>query len=88
MNYKICLRHMRENDNVFMFWAPNSSGYVKCTEAAGLYHNSENNSKDELIAYVKFYIDKHNWKKGQSVKDFKKIIDCANFAIGVLKGEK
>lgn len=57
MNYKICLRHMRENDNVFMFWGPNSSGYVKCLEAAGLYPDSENSSKDDFLVPVEL-IDK------------------------------
>ena len=48
-----------------------------------------NLTKDELIACIKFNIDKYNWrKKGQDVEDFKKIIDYANFAIEVLKGEK
>ena len=48
-----------------------------------------NLTKDELIACIKFNIDKYNWrKKGQDIEDFKKIIDYANFAIEVLKGEK
>lgn len=61
MNYKICLRHMRENDNVFTFWAPNSSGYVKCVEAAGLYPDSEDNSKDDFLVSVDL-IDKLSQK--------------------------
>ena len=48
-----------------------------------------NLTKDELIACIKFNIDKYNWrKKGQDTEDFKKIIDYANFAIEVLKGDK
>ena len=48
-----------------------------------------NLTKDELIACIKFNIDKYNWrKKGQDIEDFKKIIDYANFAIEVLEGEK
>ena len=48
-----------------------------------------NLTKDELIACIKFNIDKYNWrKKGQDIEDFKKIIDYANFAIEVLGGEK
>ena len=48
-----------------------------------------NLTKDELIACIKFNIDKYNWrKKGQDIEDFKKIIDYANFAIEVLKGDK
>ena len=48
-----------------------------------------NLTKDELIAYIKFNIDKYNWrKKGQDIEDFKKIIDYANFAIEVLRGDK
>lgn len=39
--YKICLRHMRQNDNVFMFWGENGSGYTKCIENAGLYENTD-----------------------------------------------
>ena len=47
-----------------------------------------NLTKDELIACVKFNIDKYNWrKKGQDVEDFKKIIDYANFAIEILGSE-
>ena len=37
--YKLCLRHMRQNDNVFVFWGPNNSGYYKSLEDAGLYEN-------------------------------------------------
>ena len=48
-----------------------------------------NLTKDELIACIKFNIDKYNWrKKGQDIEDFKKIIDYANFAIEVLRGDK
>lgn len=48
-----------------------------------------NLTKDELIACIKFNIDKYNWrKKGQDIEDFKKIIDYANFAIEILEGEK
>ena len=36
-HYKICLRHMRKKDNVFMFWGENNSGYSKCIENSGLY---------------------------------------------------
>lgn len=37
--YKICLRHMRKEDNVFMFWGTNNSGYYKSIEDAGLYED-------------------------------------------------
>ena len=41
------------------------------------------------MACIKFNIDKYNWrKKGQDMEDFKKIINYANFAIEVLKGDK
>lgn len=39
--YKLCLRHMKQNDNVFMFWGANNSGYTKCIENAGLYEQCE-----------------------------------------------
>ena len=39
--YKICLRHMRQDDNVFMFWSEHASGYTKCIENAGLYESSD-----------------------------------------------
>ena len=48
-----------------------------------------NLTKDEVIACIKFNIDKYNWrKKGQDIEDFKKIIDYAKFAIEVLGGER
>ena len=48
-----------------------------------------NLTKDEVMACIKFNIDKYNWrKKGQDIEDFKKIIDYAKFAIEVLGGEK
>jgi hypothetical protein len=39
--YKICLRHMRKKDNVFMFWGENNSGYSKCIENSGLYQKKD-----------------------------------------------
>ena len=45
----------------------------------------QNMTKEELLAAVKFTIDKYTWrKKGQDLDDFKKIIDYANFGIKVL----
>lgn len=46
--YKICLRHMRKNDNVFMFWGENNSGYTKCIEHSGLYDESEINFETQV----------------------------------------
>ena len=47
-----------------------------------------NMTKDELLACIKFNIDKYNWrKKGQDISDFKKIVDYANFAIKILEKE-
>ena len=41
-----------------------------------------NMTKEELLACVRFNIDKYTWrKKGQDEDDFRKIIDYANFAI-------
>ena len=40
-HYKICLRHMRKKDNVFMFWGENNSGYSKCIENSGLYQKTD-----------------------------------------------
>ncbi|MGJ0302494.1 DUF3310 domain-containing protein [Aliarcobacter cryaerophilus] len=48
-----------------------------------------NMTKDELLACIKFNIDKYNWrKKGQDISDFKKIVDYANFAIKILEKEE
>jgi hypothetical protein len=41
MNYKICLRHSGPNDNTFLFWGPNNSGYTRSIEDAGLYEDSD-----------------------------------------------
>gem|GEM_PF-6277415 len=51
------------------------------------FERSEANmTKEELLACVRFNIDKYNWrKKGQDEDDFRKIIDYANFAIKQLK---
>lgn len=47
-----------------------------------------NMTKDELLACIKFNIDKYNWrKKGQDISDFNKIVDYANFAIKILEKE-
>lgn len=46
--YKICLRHMKQNDNVFMFWGANNSGYTKCIENAGFYEQCENDFEKEV----------------------------------------
>ena len=46
--YKICLRHMRKNDNVFMLWGENNSGYIKCIEKSGLYENSDKNVQEQI----------------------------------------
>ena len=41
-----------------------------------------NMTKEEMLACVRFNIDKYNWrKKGQDKEDFKKIIDYANWAL-------
>ena len=48
-----------------------------------------NMTKDELLACIKFNIDKYNWrKKGQDISDFNKIVDYANFAIKILEREE
>ena len=45
-----------------------------------------NMTKEEILACVKFSIDKYNWrKKGQDKEDFKKIIDYANWALKQMK---
>ena len=46
--YKICLRHMRKNDNVFMLWGESNSGYSKCIEKSGLYENSDKNIQEQI----------------------------------------
>ena len=41
-----------------------------------------NMTKEEILACVRFNIDKYNWrKKGQDKEDFKKIIDYANWGL-------
>ena len=41
-----------------------------------------NMTKDEILACVRFNIDKYVWrKKGQDKEDFKKIIDYANWGL-------
>jgi hypothetical protein len=45
-----------------------------------------NMTKDEILACVKFNIDKYVWrKKGQDLEDYKKIITYAKFAIEILE---
>ncbi len=47
-----------------------------------------NMTKEEILACVKFSIDKYNWrKKGQDKEDFKKIIDYANWGLKQLEDE-
>ncbi|WP_418181252.1 hypothetical protein ACNSOL_12150 (plasmid) [Aliarcobacter lanthieri] len=46
--YRICLRHMRQNDNVFTFWGENSSGYSKCIEKSGLYENGALDLQEQI----------------------------------------
>lgn len=47
-----------------------------------------NMTKDEILACIKFSIDKYNWrKKGQDKEDFKKIIDYANWGLKQLEDE-
>ena len=45
-----------------------------------------NMTKEEILACVRFNIDKYNWrKKGQDKEDFKKIIDYANGGLKQMK---
>jgi len=55
--YKICLRHMRKNDNVFTFWGSNGSGYYKSIEDAGLYEN-ENEDFQKQVKRGDFFVHK------------------------------
>ena len=54
------------------------------------FERSEANmTKEEILACVRFNIDKYNWrKKGQDKEDFKKIIDYANWGLKQLEDEK
>lgn len=56
--YKICTRHMGDNDATFLFWRE-SSGYTRFTDSAFVYSESELN-KDYLIKNNKndFYVEK------------------------------
>ena len=48
-----------------------------------------NMTKEEILACVKFSIDKYNWrKKGQDRQDFEKIIDYAQWGLKQLEDEK
>ena len=51
------------------------------------FERSEANmTKEEILACVRFNIDKYNWrKKGQDKEDFKKIIDYANWGLKQLE---
>ena len=45
-----------------------------------------NMTKEEILACVRFNIDKYVWrKKGQDKEDFKKIIDYANWGLKQMK---
>lgn len=46
--YKICLRHMFDKDNVFLFWGHNSSGYTKALENAGIYPKEDTTFEKQL----------------------------------------
>jgi hypothetical protein len=47
-----------------------------------------NMTKEEILACVRFNIDKYNWrKKGQDKEDFKKIIDYAKWGLKQLENE-
>lgn len=46
--YKICLRHMRKDDNVFIFWGANTNGYFKSLEDAGLYEDENIDFKTQV----------------------------------------
>lgn len=47
-----------------------------------------NMTKEEILACVRFNIDKYVWrKKGQDKEDFKKIIDYANWGLKQLEDE-
>ena len=47
------------------------------------FQRAESNmTKEEILACVRFKIDKYTWrKKGQDKEDFKKIIDYANWGL-------
>ena len=45
--YRICLRHMGKNDNCFLFWSPNGSGYTRALQNAGAYN--DDSKSDPLI---------------------------------------
>ena len=53
------------------------------------FERAESNmNKEEILACVRFNIDKYNWrKKGQDKEDFRKIIDYANWALKQLEDE-
>lgn len=58
--YRICLRHMGKNDNCFLFWGNNSSGYFRSIEDAGLYEEKETGKNDPIVS--KDIVDKFKKK--------------------------
>ena len=47
-----------------------------------------NMTKEEILACIRFNIDKYVWrKKGQDKEDFEKIIDYANWALKQLEDD-
>jgi len=58
--YRICLRHMGKNDNCFLFWGHNNSGYYRSVDDAGLYEEKESSKDDPIVS--KDIIDKFKQK--------------------------
>jgi hypothetical protein len=58
--YRICLRHMGKNDNCFLFWCNNSSGYTRSIEDAGVYEEKETSKNDPIVS--KDIVDKFKKK--------------------------
>lgn len=55
--YRICLRHMGKNDNCFLFWGPNNSGYYRSIEDIGIYDSTHTSNDDPLV--LKSIVEKY-----------------------------
>lgn len=74
---------MGAEDEKSKFYSINRKRPTQYSEGIDTFQRAEANMTfDELMACMRFNIDKYTWrKKGEDKADFEKIIDYANFAI-------
>lgn len=58
--YRLCLRHMGKNDNTFLLWGKNNSGYYRSIEDCELY-GIDSSSKDDPLVH-KDIVEKYKQK--------------------------